>query len=118
MKAPRLKSSDHVISSMLIKAMATPLAMLLTTISIFGYVLWIRYGNGTFDELWGLPKLVLIIGAGSLLLSLLDLISNAYQEVSADDRHADVLANQRAGLEHQEKMIAMLERLESDKPKG
>lgn len=91
MSAPRLKRQDHKISSFLIRITATPLAMFLSCVLVVGYLFWVGCFNPSFDELWQVPKLIFTISFASMLLSLLDLISNAYQEVSADIRQQELM---------------------------
>lgn len=55
------------------------------------YVMLVMLTGTKVDIIWALPKLTLLIGSSAVLLSILDLISNAYQEVSADLRHAEVI---------------------------
>ena len=43
-------------------------------------------------NLWGGPWFYPAVAVAGILLTILDLISNAYQEVSADHRHEEVLA--------------------------
>lgn len=107
MKSPRLHSRDHVISSTLIKIAGTPAALFVVGIIILGYVL-IQYSMPGFDELWGVPKLMLALGSSGLLIGMLDIISNAYQEVSADVRQKELMdlltARNNATLERLEKI--------------
>jgi len=60
------------------------------SVCIVSYVLYQVLFPG-FDEVWGFPKLTLVIGSGGLLIGMLDIISNAYQEVSADTRQTEVM---------------------------
>ena len=98
MKAPRLHQDDHKISSALITLVGKPTALFATIFIIVGYVFSQVFIPG-FDILWALPKLILVISSMALLIGMLDIISNIYQEVSADDRHREimeVLASQHA----------------------
>jgi len=90
MRSPRLHIRDHLISSTLIKIAGTPAALFVVGVSILAYVFY-QYFTPGFDELWALPKLTLFIGSGGLMIGMLDIVSNAYQEVSADTRQVEVM---------------------------
>ena len=82
MTSPRLHYRYRPISTFLIKIVATPLTLLVVGILILIF--------------WGAHFHEKIIGDFAILLAILDLVSNAYQEVSADTRHAEVLKRLQA----------------------
>lgn len=77
LRSPRLQKRDHLISTLLIRIIANPTFLLLSTIAL--YLTYNMKGQN------------LLVTDLAYFVSVLDLISNAYQEVSADLRHTEVL---------------------------
>jgi hypothetical protein len=85
MRNPRLHYRDRALSTFLLHIVATPLFLLLSTFAMFAC-----YGVDHFSK---------DIGMLAIFLAVLDLISNAYQEVSADKRQEELEAK-LAALTH------------------
>lgn len=78
LRSPRLERRDRPISTFLIRVVATPFALLISFLIML--------------NLWHTQYFYPFTALAGVLISILDLISNAYQEVSADHRHNELLA--------------------------
>lgn len=77
LRSPRLQKRDHLVSTLLIRIVANPTFLLLSSIALY-LTFHMKGHNQTVTDL-------------AYLVSVLDLISNAFQEVSADLRHTELL---------------------------
>ena len=77
MKAPRLREQDHRITAFLIRVSGNPWSMLFViTITLVA---------------WRISHIDLLLALGGFLIGQLDILSNQYQEVSADTRQQEIM---------------------------
>ena len=102
MRAPRLRERDHRITSFLIRVFGNPWSLLVLSV--------------LYVALWNYPATDRFVGLGGLLIGMLDILSNSYQEVSADQRQLELQTNLNlindCTKDNLEKVLAGIERIE------
>lgn len=103
MKAPRLRESDHRITALLIRVSGNPWTLLVITLLYF--------------SLWNFPSIDRVIGLGGLVIGMIDILSNQYQEVSADTRQTELTEALNERSAHSRELLVdlstRLERIET-----
>jgi hypothetical protein len=76
--SPRLRESDHRVSALLIRLSGNPWS--LVAVFVVSVLFWTNHNVGH------------AIGVGGLLVGMIDILSNMYQEVAADKRQEELVA--------------------------
>ena len=79
LKAPRLREGNHRITYLMIRLAGNPWSMLILAAVTFFF--------------WRISHLDLVLALGGFMIGQLDILSNQYQEVSADERQAELQQN-------------------------
>lgn len=99
MRAPRLREKHHQITNLLVRLSGNPWSIVIVV--LLSVLFW---------ETRGIDRLLAL---GGTLIGMLDILSNMYQEVSADDRQAELQKSLDEKAHHNQKLMEdTLERLE------